>query len=212
MKPLGKINLKWTPNLAYIVGYIVADGYLSCDGRHIDITSVEKAHLEKIKRALGVYVKIGRKSSGNNKYGYRLQFGDILFYKFLKNIGLTPRKSKTLGKIMLPDDYFPHFLRGVFDGDGCTYSYFDPRWKNSFMLYLVICSASENFIKWLQKEIIFYTGAKGRIYDNRKRARVLQLRYAKKESLIIIKYMYSGGGLFLDKKKLKIKESLSILD
>ena len=37
MKPLRREKIKWTPDLAYVVGLIASDGYLSKDGRHISL-------------------------------------------------------------------------------------------------------------------------------------------------------------------------------
>jgi len=42
-----------------------------------------------------------------------IQIGDIVFYKFLLSIGLTPRKTKTIGSIKIPQKYFLIFLEGV---------------------------------------------------------------------------------------------------
>jgi hypothetical protein len=36
----------------YVIGFITADGNLSIDGRHINITSKDIVHLGNIKRAL----------------------------------------------------------------------------------------------------------------------------------------------------------------
>jgi len=108
-------------DLWYIVGLISADGNLSKDSRHIEITSKTKEYLIDIKKALKINAKISKKSRGGSKikiYSH-LRFSDAAFYKFLLNTGLTPRKSLTLGKIKIDHRYFPHFLRGVIDGDGC---------------------------------------------------------------------------------------------
>lgn len=52
----------------------------------------------------------------------------------------------------IPGKYFFDYLRGCFDGDGCFYSYWDPRWRSSHMFYLEFISASKNHIDWLQKK------------------------------------------------------------
>lgn len=211
-KPQGKVKLDWSADLSYVIGLITADGSLSSDGRHIDITSVDLEQVENIRKCLNLsHIKIGTKIDKEKRVAYRIQFGDVNFYKFLESLGLKSNKSKTLQFVMIPTEYFNDFLRGLFDGDGCTYSYYDKRWKNSFMLYLSFCSASEDFINWLQKEIYQRVGVSGRIIDGRNNSRVFQLKYAKKEGLMIIKYMYRDGLVFLSRKKLKINKSLAIL-
>jgi hypothetical protein len=71
-----------------------------------------------------------------------VQFGNVAFYRFLLSAGLFPNKTKTMGVLKIPDIYFADFLRGHLDGNGCTYSYWDKRWKSSFLLYMTFISAS----------------------------------------------------------------------
>ncbi len=61
MRPLSKVDLVWSCDMAYVIGLITADGSLSIDGRHIDITSVDKSQLDNALRCLKLSVKIGRK-------------------------------------------------------------------------------------------------------------------------------------------------------
>src|SRR3989344_3916087 len=97
MKPQRKVKIKWSPEFAYAIGLITTDGCLSGDGRHIDFTSKDISLLKTFLKCLGIKNKIGRKTSGysHNKYT-RIQFGDVIFYRFLLGIGLTPAKSKIL--------------------------------------------------------------------------------------------------------------------
>lgn len=209
-KPKGKVTIKWSSNFAYAIGLLVTDGCLLNDGRHIDLTSNDREQLLNFNRALSMQVFIGKKS-GSNGQGKRVQFSDVLFYEFLLKIGLTPRKSKTLGKIYIPKKYFFDFFRGCFDGDGSFYSYWDPRWKSSFMFYTTLASSSPVFLKWIQDEIFAQLGIRGHISENKKRG-CGQLRYAKKESLKIIKNMYySDSAICLSRKKRKIEKALKIV-
>ena len=154
-KPKGKVTIKWSPNFAYAIGLLVTDGNLSPDSRHIIFTSKDIELIQLFQNSLGIRVAIGTKANGTNKDRkyFVTQFSDVLFYQFLLSIGLMPNKSKIITKVQIPNAYFFDFLRGCFDGDGCSYSYFDPRWKRSFMYYISFVSASKNHILWLQKEI-----------------------------------------------------------
>ncbi len=209
-KPKGKVKIKWSSDFAYAIGLIASDGHISKDGRHIDLTSKDKEQLENFCRCLGLDSKIGSKNSGSGQLCGRVQFSDVLFYKFLIKIGLTPAKSKTMGKIKIPKKYFFDFLRGSFDGDGCFYSYFDPRWKSSFMFYTTFVSASSVHINWLRSVIFQELGVRGHVSaDGRKRT--LQLKYAKGDSWKILKSMYySDTVVCLNRKRLKIKKALEI--
>lgn len=212
-KPKGKVVIKWSPQFAYAIGLLVSDGNLSPDGRHIAFTSKDIELINLFQSSLSIDMYIGKKASGylEDKKYFRVQFGDVLFYNFLSSIGLMPNKSTVIGKINIPPQFFFNFLLGSFDGDGCTYSYFDPRWKSSFMFYTVFVSASEEHINWIRTEIHTALGIKGHITTNRTKS-IFQLKYAKADSVLLLQKMYQNKNLpGLTRKRLKIKEMLRII-
>lgn len=153
-KPKGKVKIKWSANFAYAIGLLATDGCLSPNGRHIILTSVDKEQLENyLVKCLNIEVKLGKKTNGHGQTASVIQFSDVLFFDFLQSIGITKAKSLTMGKIAIPEIIPEDFLRGCFDGDGHTYSYWDPRWKSSFMFYVGFTSASKDFIEWIREEI-----------------------------------------------------------
>src|SRR3989344_1423286 len=114
------LSLVKPQDLWYTVGLIATDGNLSKDNRHVNITSNNREHLEGIKQILHLQLKLTKKARSNEKTKkyLMLQIGDVKFYQYLLEIGLTQKKSLTLGKINVPKLYFKDFLRGVIDGDG----------------------------------------------------------------------------------------------
>jgi len=210
-KPKGKVKIKWSPEFAYAIGLLVTDGCLSKDGRHIDLTSKDREQLKNFLKCLNSRNKISLKHSGLGKEYLRVQLGDVLFYKFLLDIGLTPRKTKTISVVDVPDIYFFDFLRGHFDGDGTFYSYWDHRWRSSFMFYTVFISASDAHIGWIRNKLKQSLGIKGHITrDGRKST--LQLKYAKNDSLKLLpKMYYSEDIICLRRKRLKIQRALGII-
>jgi len=212
-KPKGKVKIKWSSDFAYAIGLITTDGNLSPDGRHINFTTKDGELAELFKQCLGLENRIGKKARGGEKEKkyYCLQFGDILFYKFLLGIGLMPCKSKVLKELKIPEEYFFGFLRGCFDGDGSSYSYRDPRWKSSFMFYISIASASPVFIHWVKSQVTMFTAAKGHITKD-KNGSTYQLKYAKADSLRVLRRLYCRKDIAcLLRKKLKIMETLAIV-
>lgn len=211
MKPLGKVNSNWSPELGYVVGLLATDGCLYSDGRHISLTSKDIDQIATFIKLLKLKNKIGIKfrSKERKKEYYHVQFGDVMFYRFLESIGLTVRKTSTIAKLAIPDKYFRDFVRGHLDGDGCTYSYFDPRWKNSFMLYAVFTSASKKHLIWIQGELFKACGILGSINDSG--PSVFQLRYAKSESLKLYSYIYYEVGLpCLERKRKKYTKAVAL--
>lgn len=208
-KPQHKVKIKWSPEFAYAIGLITTDGNLSKDGRHFDFTSKDLEQLNNFMRCLGIKVKIGKKYSGySKKYYPRIQFGDVVFYKFLLSLGFMPNKSKLLRELQIPNRYFFDFLRGHFDGDGTFYSYWDPRWKSSFMFYTVFISASKKHIEWLQNRIHDFLHISGHITKSVNDS-VYQLKYAKADSIKLLPEIYYQKDLiYLSRKYLKIKKCL----
>jgi hypothetical protein len=211
-KPAGKVNIKWSPEFAYAIGLLTTDGNLSPDGRHINFTSKDRVLAETLKRILNLNNAIGRKARGysQEKKYFVIQFGDVLFYKFLCDIGLSAKKSKTLSVIRIPEEYMPDFLRGHLDGDGTFYSYWDSRWKSSFMFYTIFISASKKHIDWLRESIRSLVGINGHITKSINDS-VYQLKYAKAESLKLFpKLYYNSSVVCLSRKRKKIEKALKI--
>jgi hypothetical protein len=211
-KPKGKVLIKWSPRFAYALGLIVADGCLSNDGRHINFTSKDKDLIVLFSKCLEIDSKISSKLSGSGSNAFYTQFGDVLFYKFLLSIGLTPAKSKTLGKILVPDKYFIDFLRGYFDGDGSSYSGYDPVFKKSFRFHISFTSASPKFFDWLRSKLIRKLRVKGYVSLNKNNS-YIQLKFSKKEAVLISRAMYYDTKVpCLKRKRVKIEKSLRIID
>lgn len=199
----------WSADFAYVVGLITTDGNLSSDGRHLSIVSKDLEQIQHFAAILKLKNKIGISLSGSKRAYFRIQFGNMKLYRFLLSIGLCPNKSKVLKEIFVPDNYFADFLRGCLDGDGFSYSYWDKRWKSSFMLYSGFVSASKPFLEWMLKTIATLYGIHGKI---RAAGTAYQLVFAKKASLQLIEKMYySDQNVYLSRKKWKIDAALSII-
>jgi hypothetical protein len=210
-KPQGKVAIKWSPNFAYAIGLITTDGNLSSDGRHVSFVSKDKEQISNFIKCLRLTNNIGGHNSGNINPAFRVQFGDVLFYNFLLLIGLTPHKSKTLHSITVPDEYFFDFLRGHFDGDGTFYSYWDPRWKSSFMFYTEFLSASKIHIQWLQAKLQSFLGIHGHTTKSVNDS-TYHLKYAKADSLKLLpKLYYDKGIVCLSRKRRKIEKTLKVI-
>jgi hypothetical protein len=194
----------WTPKLAYAVGLITTDGNLSSDKRHISLTSSDKQLLSTFRECLNLTNKITKNINGSfaKRQSYRIQFGNVLFYRWLITIGLMPRKTSRLAQIEIPDNFLRDFLRGHLDGDGSIVVYEDR--YNTFKdpkyvynrLYVNFLSASQKHIDWIAKKVKEILDIKGNVsFDNRKgrgkRTKTIwKLRFAKKKSLRLLSWIY----------------------
>ena len=200
-----KVHIKWSPNFAYAIGLITSDGNLSSDGRHITFASKDIELVKKFRVALKInnkIIRVGRGGETVKKY-YGINFGDKIFYKFLNTIGLTKKKSKTIQSVNIPERFFQDFLRGLFDGDGTFYTFWDTRWPNSFCFKLSFASASKDFIEWLRTKLSRLYEVTGYFH---KGAGVINLEYTKGDSKKLFNIMYYQTKLlFLNRKYRKIK-------
>lgn len=106
----------WSNNMAYILGFIVADGCISGNTQVVIISQKEPGILEEIKSELGSNQPLQK----NEITGvYLLNLNSKVLKDDLINIhGITPNKSSTVLFPYVPDEYLSHFVRGYFDGDG----------------------------------------------------------------------------------------------
>jgi len=198
-------EINWSSELAYAVGLITTDGNLSPDGRHIDFTSKDLELIKTFKKCLKLENKIGTKKNGLRQpsTAFRVQFGNVSLYRWLIQIGLTPKKSKVVGKIAIPNELFFDFLRGFLDGDGTILRYFDPVYPKSLRLYVKFISASPAHLEWLQSKIKTLAHIKGFIKKCGNKV-VQELVYSKYDSIKLLNYMYYKDNLPLLKRKFEI--------
>jgi lambda repressor-like predicted transcriptional regulator len=117
-----------TPEKAYWLGFISADGCIVATPRHpegshlaVQLGIRDYEHLVKLKTALGAYTTV-RKGIQRGDWGTRgsatLTVTPRRLIDSLLALGVTPRKSATLEPWNGPVDLMPHYWRGMIDGDG----------------------------------------------------------------------------------------------
>ena len=192
---------RWTSNLAYAVGLIATDGCLSKDERHISLTSTDMQLLETFRDCLGIKNSITNNPTGSfaKKKCYKIQFGNVEFYAWLNSKGLSPKKTYNIGKLDIPDIFFPDFLRGHLDGDGSVFTYTDRymRYRGKQYtyerLYTVFISTSPEHIKWIRSTLTKLLRVKGGLSYFTGKNRIVplwSLKFAKKDSLKILSWIY----------------------
>lgn len=183
---------EWTPEVAYAVGLLATDGNLSPSGRHVSVSSAEREVLETFLRCVGRRAKIGIVKGGYGTHGLRVQIGDVGLYRWLQSIGLTPRKSLTLGSIDVPDGVLAHLLRGLLDGDGSVIdSTYDGTGKAKGRKYRRLLvrfnTASREHAAWVRERVRARYGLSGGLWCEEG---MYQLTYAKRASLLLLPLLY----------------------
>ncbi len=199
------VETKWSEELAYVIGLITSDGNLSPDGRHINITSKDLEIAEYVKDILCLSNTIGKKARGGStdKKYHVLQFGSKNFYAFLLSIGLTPAKSKTIRRVLVPDTFFSDFFRGCIDGDGNIHESKHPESKQ-VQLRLSLASASKPFLIWVLNNVQRIWNIQGGWIVEVDQKSTCLLRFGKRDSIQIFRTMYAHSQKYALQRKLII--------
>ncbi|PFU34998.1 hypothetical protein COK69_09420 [Bacillus cereus] len=106
----------WSNNMAYILGFIAADGVIQKENQCVSVSQKESYILEDIKKEL----KTNQPLYQNKKTGvYMLNINSKTIKYDLMNIhGIMPCKSFNIEFPFVPEEYLHHFVREYFDGDG----------------------------------------------------------------------------------------------
>lgn len=117
-----------SPNKAYIIGFLSADGCnypkkstISMSLEECDKEILEKICLEMDNQHPLEYIDYTNKNDFG--YSYKNQYRMLIFSSHmceaLNKVGVSPNKSLSLSfSKMIPEEYLADYVRGVFDGDG----------------------------------------------------------------------------------------------
>lgn len=109
-------------NMAYIMGFLAADGNVSKVGNRIQsqLSIKDKDQLEMIHNEIGGCEVYEYTSNGYECCGWHCISSQVK--KDLATYGIVPQKT---GKLCIPKnlkkEYWKDFIRGYFDGDGSIY-------------------------------------------------------------------------------------------
>lgn len=215
-----RVFKEWTDEMAYILGYFIADGCMSINprGAHfIEFTSTDRELIEIVKVTLKSRHRIGEYESKKENYKkrYRLQIGSKEMFDDLLKLGLTPRKSKTIKLPEVPKRYFSHFVRGYFDGDGGVVFASYPRKdrKNlTHSFHAIFTSGSRLFLEALHKKLKLYAKVQGGSLIDKKDG-AFGLSFSTNDSRKLFYFFYKGvsRGYFLSRKYNKFQDALKVV-
>lgn len=194
---------EWTPILAYAVGLLATDG-CQTDGRHLAFPSADRELVEILLRCLGKTKKIATVPTRTGGVVYRTQIGDVLLCRWLLGVGVTPRKSLTLGGLAVPDLLVLECARGLLDGDGSVSNFTHRPTKRKYphyryeRLYVEFNSASRAHLEWLRSRLAPWARRQRLVEHQAADARpdeYCTLRYGKHASLRLLPQLYRNASV-----------------
>lgn len=203
----------WSPNMSYILGLIAADGTIQFkEGVHNNISIALKKEdreiLEKIKKEIGMEKKlldrpghvgvIQGKTVITKPYTI-LQVSSKHACKKIISFGIIPNKTYIMSDINIPDEYFSHFLRGYFDGNGCVKYRKDGKYKYP---YMNILTSNRKLMDLIESKIEFELGLnnKAMTISRHERIDLFRLDYTCKKAVKLLDWLYKDADLKLNRK------------
>ena len=214
---------------AYFLGIIYSDGCLYEKGKNSKTISIKQQEerkdiIYKFKKALNSTHNINIFLHGS-KLCYSLLIYSEKMFNDLVDKGLSPRKSLTINfPTFINKSLMPHFIRGLFDGDGCIWN--GKRKKmivkkenkpNEFRERIVHnvkinYTGNKNFVESLQDYLVENIGinktklnfAKAKNNSNNTNENVCSMEYCGRgNAKKFYDYMYKSATIFSEEKKAK---------
>lgn len=197
-----------TENKAYILGFISADGHISTKKSNkylsIEIQKRDKKILQFIKKEIQYSGKIFTTYHKGKEYCRLKIYGE----SFVNNIiyhGLDNQKTDNLKfPNSVPSNLIRHYIRGLFDGDGCIYigkyksknGIFKDKRKITLISTKIMNDFISDFIKY-RLDIQFRTS-----YSVTKKNTKMSTLYLEKynDIKIFLDYLYNDSNLCLERK------------
>lgn len=202
----------WTPQMAYILGYITADGCLRIKNRGsymLRFLSKDWHLLIKIRKALDSVHLLNIKKVDNKIY-YSLEIGSKQIVEKLLSLGILSSTNNTKTKYQtfpcIPKSYVSDFIRGSFDGDGSIYlvNRICKNRRNTITLDLCF-EGTHSFLNKLTHILNSYlhvNAKKPELYGGTHR-----VIYHNNETVRILDWLYKDADIYLPRKFKMYKEN-----
>lgn len=205
-----------TEQKAYFLGLVISDGWNDKRFNQIGISLIEEDSyiLETLSKLFYENRPLRRIKSKKprEKTKCRLVVISKKICDTMSKHGASPAKTHTATyPSHVPEHLAPHFIRGVFDGDGCI-SISRRKTKNGIRVVASFSIVGNiDLLKSIQKVIEKQCGIKpkkisikhpGTNTDN-----IVYIRYSKMEDILRLEqWMYQDASVFLERKKNKFEE------
>lgn len=178
-----------TEQKAYVLGLIYSDGWMRDDG-YVGIASTDEEIPTMIRDALKSDYNIKHRKPKVGRMLFELGFSSVKIRDDLYTLGCHPKKSHTISFPNIQDDMVHHFIRGLWDGDGCI------RFTNSARADLC---GSKDICESVRKIVNPIIGSSATV---RPHSNIFRIAYSGSNSCFKLKeFLYNDATVYLKRKK-----------
>lgn len=210
-----KINDRYFANIdnsnkAYWLGFIAADGYVSCGKFGIELNYKDDGHLMKFLEDIQSPRPLKYRTRRNNIKSVILEIRNANLVKDLEKYNIIPKKTYNLKFPNIPKNYYRDYIRGFYDGDG-TYTHTHKEEhkdgkKNVINYGEISCVCKcKDFLVHIYKILEENDIISHLTYCKRDDLYYLRI-YDKENKIKFINYIYYNNCLMLDRKETKALE------
>jgi intein-encoded DNA endonuclease-like protein/tRNA1(Val) A37 N6-methylase TrmN6 len=174
---------------AYFLGLMYADGNVSSSKKSLSITLHNK-DIDVLRKFSEFIYGFEKLDEGDKYTTFRVHSSEI--YNDLINLGCVPNKTFKINSLpKINEKLIRHFLRGVYDGDGCIYIS-----KSSNVKVILTCSSL--FVNIVQKHLQSHNihSSLRVVKDNVSELTISRIQ----DSYKILFYLYNDSNIYLDRK------------
>jgi hypothetical protein len=192
----------WSPEMSWVLGLMFADGNVIRVGKNgwrCTLPSTDQDMLLQVAALIGTDAPVKKHTARSI---YSLTTGRFVIGNDLIALGCVPKKSRIMQFPDVPNAFLPHFIRGLWDGDGCIFVRDRTRkpcgrrkspstYRELTMTYV---SGSKDFVVSLRDAILAHTNIDAGVKE-----RTLQhspfytISYYHRNSLKVLPWMYQSS-------------------
>lgn len=206
---------KETHEMAWLLGFLAADGSLSKKNNSITIQLAKKDEeiLHKIRFLIGINNNI---TEYTNKDGY-----DVVSYRWsskehrkdLAAYGIIPNKTFLLKPpYKLSKQFHLDYIRGYFDGDGSINLIQNSNKRGNGNLRWQVCAATPEILEFILNTFEEYNIPKVNIQKRDRMNPLYIISYSSAATRKIYKILYNDSFMYLERKKDHYEEILNKVD
>lgn len=199
-----------TPEKAYWLGFIAADGCIYKDRLSIELGIIDENHLYKFLKSIKSNHIIYYRERKNTRT-CRIEINNKKFTSNLKKYGIIQNKTYNLIFPKINKCFYKDYIRGFFDGDGTYVFYFKEekrKDRNNKIYNRMHCEIScvckcKDFLNTIFQVLKANDIESSLCYDKMSDLYYLRL-YGIKKSQTFINFIYYSNCLVLERKRIKI--------